>query len=73
MKYVITITETFERHLVVEANSVYEAEDKVKQAYYDEKIILDYGDFIGCEIEQKLVDYEDDEWNFEHYPALEDE
>lgn len=51
MKYVVRVTETLARTLIVEANSMEEAEDKVDRAYDDGQIILDYDDFDEYEVE----------------------
>lgn len=53
MKYVVLVTETLARTLIVEANSMEEAEDKVDRAYDDGQIILDYDDFDEYEIEAR--------------------
>lgn len=45
MKYVIQIVEELVKHVVVEAESITEAEDKVFQAHNDGRIILDYQDY----------------------------
>lgn len=46
MKYKVTIRETLERTLDVEANSAQEAELSVRQDYHNSIIVLDDGDFI---------------------------
>ena len=53
MKYVVRVTETLARTLIVEANSMEEAKDKVDRAYDDEQIILDYDDFDEYEVEAR--------------------
>lgn len=53
MKYVVRVTETLARTLIVEANSMEEAEDKVDRAYDDGQIILDYDDFDEYEVEAR--------------------
>ena len=51
MKYLVRITETSSRTVIVEADNMQDAERKVNNAYYDEKIVLDYDDFDEYEIE----------------------
>ena len=53
MKYVVRVTETLARTLIVEANSMEEAEDKMDRAYDDGQIILDYDDFDEYEVEAR--------------------
>ena len=53
MKYVVQVTETLARTLIVEANSMEEAEDKVDRAYDDGQIILDYDNFDEYEVEAR--------------------
>lgn len=53
MKYVVRVAETLARTLIVEANSMEEAEDKVDRAYDDGQIILDYDDFDEYEVEAR--------------------
>lgn len=50
MKYLVRITETSSRTVIVEADNMQDAERKVNNAYYDEKIVLDYDDFDEYEI-----------------------
>lgn len=51
MKYLVRVTETLAKSVIVEANSKEEAENKVDQAYDDAQIVLDYDDFDEYEIE----------------------
>lgn len=46
MKYKVTIRETLERTVEVEANSAQEAELSVRQDYHNSTIVLDDGDFV---------------------------
>lgn len=48
-EYDIKITETLEKTVTVEAASHEEAEEKVRQAYYDSEYILDSENFTGVE------------------------
>ena len=45
MKYIVNLTEILSRDVIIEANSVEEAEGAVEQLYYKQKIVLDYNDF----------------------------
>ena len=47
MKYLVNIEEILTRNVIVEAENAEDAESKVEQLYRDEKIVLDYNDFIG--------------------------
>lgn len=49
MTYEVLITETLERKVKVEASSLQEAEEKVREAYYNEEHVLDWSDFTGVE------------------------
>lgn len=66
MKYVVEITEELVKHVVVEANSINEAEEKVDCAHYNGKIVLDYEDYNGADFkclreadEDDIADYVD--------------
>ena len=50
MKFVIKVTETLSRTLVVDANDQNDAISKVEQAYDNEDIVLDYKDYDGYDI-----------------------
>lgn len=45
MKYVVRITEKLVKRVVVEAESLSQAEDKAFSAHYKGKITLDYDDY----------------------------
>lgn len=47
MKYLVNIEEILSRDVVVEAECEEDAEIKVEYLYQNEKIVLDYSDFIG--------------------------
>lgn len=61
MKYVVRVTETLTRTLIVEANRMEEAEDKVDRAYDDGQIILDYDDFdeYDIEVQREATDFDE--------------
>ena len=47
MKYLVNIEEILKRDVIIEADSPEDAEEKVEDLYYKQKIILDYSDFEG--------------------------
>ena len=49
MKIRVRITETLQRDVMVEAETVDEALDKVKEMYNNEEIILDEGDYVDTD------------------------
>ena len=49
-KYAVEMKETYTRTIIVEAEDYLEAEDKVADAYYDGRIILD-GDNSAIDVE----------------------
>jgi hypothetical protein len=50
MKYVMRVTETLSRTVVVNAENCADARHKVENAYDSEQIVLDYRDYDGYEI-----------------------
>lgn len=50
MKYLIEVTETLQRTILVEAETNDEAIEKVESAYRSENIVLDSSDFIDKSI-----------------------
>lgn len=46
MEYQVIITETLSRIENIEASSAFEAEEKARSLYVNERIILDFSDFI---------------------------
>ena len=48
MKYTVLVTEVLERRVVVEADNVDDAIDKVQMAYDASEIVLDYSDYHGA-------------------------
>ena len=60
MKYFYTfVTETLTRPVVVKAENQEEAEQKVIDAYYNEKFVLDSSDFVEVNFETKESDLVD--------------
>ncbi len=50
-KYLVEITETLQKQITITANSREEAEQKVKEKYRNEEIVLDESDYVDTEIE----------------------
>lgn len=50
-KYDVVITETLDKHIIIEANNAFEAKEKVQEMYNNEEIVLDYTDLTQQEIE----------------------
>lgn len=46
-KYLVKVEEVLTHNVIVEAEDEADAEYKVEQLYFDEKIVLDYNDFNG--------------------------
>ena len=65
-EYDVTITETLEKTVTVEAASKAEAEEKVRQQYYNSEYILDSENFTGVDF--KLVD--EREINLDQLPKM---
>lgn len=55
MKYKVTIRETLERTVEVEANSAQEAELSVRQDYHNSIIVLDDGDYVDTCFQVKPI------------------
>lgn len=68
MKYTMRVTETLSRIVVVDAEDITEAKEKVERAYDKEQIVLDYRDYKGYEIEAVRIAYGGD---IERYEELE--
>lgn len=64
MKYVVRITEKLVKHVVVEADSTEEAEDKVSDAHRKAKVVLDYDDYEDVEFEWIREAHDDDIANY---------
>lgn len=54
-KYVVYVTETLQRKVIVEAKSLTEAEEKVQEAYENEEITLDYNDYLQVEFDARNI------------------
>ena len=55
LKYKVTILETLERTVEVEANSAQEAELSVRQNYHNSIIVLNDGDYVDTWFEVKSI------------------
>ena len=63
MKFVMKVTETLSRTVVVDANDKDDAISKVERAYDNEDIVLDYKDYDGYDISAvRIVCPGDLEW-----------
>ena len=49
MKITVTVRETLEKEVTINAKNCDEAFDKVKEQYENEDIVLDYSDYINTE------------------------
>lgn len=54
-EFVVYITETLQRKVVVEAKSLTEAEEKVQEAYKNEEITLDYNDYLQVDFDARNI------------------
>ena len=50
-EYVVYITETLQRKVIVKAETLTEAEEIVSQQYYDGEIELNYLDYVSAEFD----------------------
>uniref|UniRef100_UPI00402AA3B8 DpnD/PcfM family protein n=1 Tax=Thomasclavelia ramosa TaxID=1547 RepID=UPI00402AA3B8 len=62
-KYLVEITETLQKQITINANSREEAEQKVRDKYKNEEIVLDESDYIDTEFtvlkEKRIRDIEE--------------
>ena len=52
-EFVVYITETLQRKVIVEANNEIEAINEIADKYYNEEIILDNTDYLGVDFDAK--------------------
>lgn len=57
-EYDVTITETLEKTVTVEAASKAEAEEMVRQQYYNSEYILDSENFTGVDRQPSFSDFD---------------
>lgn len=62
-KYLVEITETSQRQVTVSANSRVEAEQKIKERYDNEEIVLNENDYVDVDFhvikETRILDHEE--------------
>lgn len=62
-KYLVEITETSQRQVTVSANSRVEAEQKIKERYDNEEIVLNENDYVDVDFhvlkEVRIMDYDE--------------
>lgn len=62
-KYLVEITETSQKQITVSANSREEAEQKIRERYRNEEIILNENDYVGTDFhvikEVKIMDHDE--------------
>lgn len=59
MKFVVTITETLEKEVIVEADNPIEAEEIVHKDWANEKHVLDSSNFTGVSFYADCHTYDD--------------
>lgn len=52
-EFIIYITETLQKKVIVKANDINEALDQVIDQYNDGEIVLDYNDYLDVEFNSK--------------------
>ena len=50
-EFVVYITETLQRKVIVKANSGYEAINEIADKYHNEEIVLDSTDYVSVDFE----------------------
>lgn len=64
MKFVVTIEETLEKAIEIDAENPFEAISKVQRMYADEEIVLSADDFVSTEFyADEYVDIDEKESN----------
>ncbi len=62
-KYLVEITETLQKQITVSANSREEAEQKIRERYKDEDIVLNEKDYVNTDFhvlkEVRIMDYDE--------------
>lgn len=62
-KYLVEITETSQKQITVSANSREEAEQKIRERYRNEEIILNENDYVDTDFhvikEVKIMDHDE--------------
>lgn len=52
-EFVVYITETLQKKVIVKANNEIEAVNEVADQYYNEEIVLDSTDYLGVDFDAK--------------------
>ena len=52
-EFVVYITETLQRKIIIEANNESEAINEIADKYYNEEIVLDNTDYLSVEFDTK--------------------
>lgn len=52
-EFVVYITETLQRKVIVEANNESEAINEIADKYYNEEIVLDSADYLSVDFDAK--------------------
>ena len=52
-EFVVYITETLQRKVIIEANNESEAINEITDKYYNEEIVLDNTDYLSVEFDTK--------------------
>ena len=52
-EFVVYITETLQRKVIIEANNKSEAINEIADKYYNEEIVLDNTDYLSVEFDTK--------------------
>ena len=52
-EFVVYITETLQKKVIVKANNEIEAINEIADKYYNEEIVLDSTDYLGVDIDAK--------------------
>ena len=52
-EFVVYITETLQRKVIIEANNESEAINEIADKYYNEEIVLDNTDYLSVEFDTK--------------------
>lgn len=71
-KYKIKVTESLERTVEIEAESIQDAISKVQDMYKASEIVLDYTDYQGVEISADYTEYAKDVGNTNNDLSLEE-
>lgn len=54
-KYLVYVTETLQRKVLVDAESLTKAEEMVQQQYENGEVVLDYNDYLQVEFDARSL------------------